>query len=206
MRTSTCIRSILVLAGLSSGATAQSFNSTESFKLKISSANATLDGSYLFACHSGAAIEQLCFSSPSVGGDLDVFYLNYTSAGPALGGSPGGILVWDLPISGGPSVPSALSYSARPTSNVMVLTFYPGNSQANLPVGFDRDGKMVVYSNLDDSVVPPMDPTTQGWKSYSSWYICYSYLLSYRYEALSWVTAGPPRNPTCQKVEVIREI
>ena len=70
---------------------------SKGFFLELKSDNATLNGQQLFACHTGAAIEQPCVLSKSGQGGKEVqtFYYNYTSRHPGYGK-----LTWDLPFTG----------------------------------------------------------------------------------------------------------
>jgi hypothetical protein len=38
-----------------------------------------------------------------------------------------------------------------------------------------------------------------------NWYVCWGAVGGYYYQALAWVTAGAPHNPTCEKVEVVKD-
>lgn len=83
------VSSLLLLGA----ATAQQIQS-KPFNLVIQSANKSLNGEQLSACHSGAAIESLCLA-----GAGSEFYLNTTQGqqAPIEGLSPSGTLIWKLP-------------------------------------------------------------------------------------------------------------
>lgn len=91
MKTIAAISSLLLLGA----ATAQEVQS-KPFYLAIQSANKTLNGEKLSACHSGAAIESLCLA-----GDGSQFNLNTTTGeeSPIKGQAPAGTLTWKLPYS-----------------------------------------------------------------------------------------------------------
>ena len=91
MKTIAAISSLLLLGA----ATAQEVQS-KPFYLAIQSANKTLNGEKLSACHSGAAIESLCLA-----GDGSQFNLNTTTGeeSPIKGQAPAGTLTWQLPYS-----------------------------------------------------------------------------------------------------------
>ena len=192
--------------------TAQLFpNETAPFHLKLTSANASLDGTYLYACHSGAAIEQLCIGDKTPRPtSFDAYNLNYSEHSPVFDGNPSGQLVWKLPFNvndtNGNAVtvyqPEPLNFFFSPTSNVAVLLFMPSDD-AGVPLGFDGEQKMLVYNYVDDTVSPPN--ATGGYKAYYRWQACTTYFVGYTYQALAWATSGTPVNPSCQPVNVTRE-
>jgi len=191
-----------VLAFVATQAIAQNLNQSAPFSLVLSSANSTLNGSFLDACHEGAAIEGLC-----LGGDPTESYaqynFNYTAQDPPSSSNAAlgtvGILVWELH-GGNFNLSSPLSLSISPTSNVAVPLFTPGDDQET-QIGFDKDEKMFIPQYSDDTVVPPL----YGPKPLYRWYVCTTD-DTYLYQTLAWVIGeGKPQNPSCQKVEVKRE-
>ena len=72
---------VLALAFGVSQAVAQT-NLTAAFNLVVSSTNKTLDGTFLGACHEGAAFEGLCPSAPNAALPYEQYKLNYTASAP----------------------------------------------------------------------------------------------------------------------------
>jgi hypothetical protein len=195
MHSSTLLTSLLLTltATLTS---AQYVDQTAPFYLYLLSTNTTINDTYLFACHEGAAIEGLCLSStPGLSENISPFQFNYSSAqtpDPVVGAT--GLLTYIL--QGGnfvDSSPMALSYN--PTSNVAIPLLMPAES--GTLVAFLGD-QLVIPGFLDDSVSPPVS----GTKAYARWEACLTN-AGYEYNTLAWVMGdGEPQNPTCQKVDV----
>lgn len=195
---------ILSLPALAaSAASAQDYNETEPFTLKIANAaNETLNGQTLYACHAGAAIEGLCIS--------ETVNSSYTLSSSDT--APYGSLIFKLPVNINGSVqdvPSPLSLEYSPASNVAVPLFLPsGNTGGNIQLGFDSSSRLYIYSPFDDSkavagATAPGDIV--GDFELRNWYACYTLVGGYYYHAIAWVTAGEPHNPTCEAVEVVKE-
>lgn len=201
---------IAALVALAAPAMAQLYpNQTGSFHLKLTNTNSDLDNTYLYACHSGAAIEQLCLGNKTLRDDgFGTFYLNY-SANSLVNDKPAGALVWNLPFtSAGGAIQTAsspLSFSYNPTSNVAILILSPSSTDTSdvVPAGFDDDEHLFAYSYVDESVFPP--DTSSGPHLFYHFALCQTYFGGYRYTALAWVTAGQPLNPSCHAVTVTRE-
>jgi hypothetical protein len=202
---------VLALAAAASTATAQTAptytNQSAPFSLQIAnSANASLNNLYLFACHSGAAEEGICLggSTPSTGSASSTFYFNTSSSASEDDGS--GLLVWNLPV----QLPDADHVSQpadlrdfRVGTNVVVPYF---GFADGTPMHFTDDGKLVIVDWYDDSgfqagVYPDSTPSMT---TYNNWYVCWTRVGNYYYQALAWVTAGAPHDPTCQKVDVVK--
>lgn len=136
----------LLLAFTASLASAQNATApitSEPFTLRLTSADAEYDGQFLDACHSGAAIEQLCVAgTDGTPTEYNTFALNTTTAS-----STTGALVWVLE-TGDFNVSSGLSFSESLTSNVVNLAFSPAAGDS--VVGFDEDDKMFLYSAYYD--------------------------------------------------------
>jgi hypothetical protein len=199
----TSISYLLALAA--SSVTAQDYNQTGPFALKLAySANETLNGQYLYACHAGAAIEGLCLVSSlsSLNPASTTFYQNYTTY------SPTGPLIWNLPIRINESVdhvsePMSLSYN--PGSNVAVPLFNPGYPSSGNEVGFTSNGSLYIATYYNDSTFQPgVYPNPTGSTALTNWFVCSTIVGGYFYQALAWVTAGTPHNPTCEAVQVIK--
>jgi len=187
-----------VLAFAATQVVAQNLNQSAPFNLVLLSANATLNGSLLGACHEGAAIEGLCLGgAPS--DSYAQYNFNYTAQDPPSTSVLGtiGILVWELR-GGNFNLSSPLSLPVDPTTNVAVPLFWPGEEN-EVSIGFDKD-EMFIPQYIDDTVSPPVyDP-----KPLYRWYVCTTN-AGYVYQTLAWVVGeGKPQNPSCQKVEVKR--
>ncbi|PBP22198.1 hypothetical protein BUE80_DR006985 [Diplocarpon rosae] len=175
-------------------------NQTAPFKLVLSSHNKTIDGSYLYACHEGAAIEGLCVAK-SVSSYSGAFTFNYTD----INGPPSypefgylGLITWELQGSNF-NVSSSLNLDNSPTSNVAVPLFYPGD-QGFTNFAFDKGNKLFVAGFLDNTVSPPAYKA----KAYYRWYVCLTN-AGYTYTTLAWsVGSARPENPSCDSVDVKR--
>lgn len=131
---------------------AQEYNTSAPFVLKLDSADADVSGQYLSSCHAGAAIEQLCLSGTDA--PTDDNYGTYT-LNVSLSSSSGsaetyetGPLVWILPTTT-VNVSSGLVFAKDLTSNIAVPMFEPSSSGSDY-VGFDADDKLFVYSGYYD--------------------------------------------------------
>ncbi|KAG9237457.1 hypothetical protein BJ875DRAFT_453764 [Amylocarpus encephaloides] len=165
------------------------------FFLVLKSHNQTINGSYLYPCHEGAAIEGLCLGEKRAD-DYGQFTHN-TSAQTPLPTS--GLLTWELR-GFNFNVSSAMRFQYNDASNVAIPLFFPGNSDYNA-VNFTEAGVMNILSYQDDT--KPLPNYSGG--PLCRWYICTTY-YGYLYQTLAWVMGeGKPQNPTCQKVEVIRQ-
>jgi len=179
---------------------AQYTNQSAPFNLVVLSANSTINGSTLEACHEGAAIEGLCLSGQFPTPVTSQFTFNTSSYDVTYNATLGepGILAFEL--QGGnfnESEPMILSYN--PTSNVAVPLFEPSDS--GTLVAFDPCGKLNIQGYVDDTTYPP---TVDVVDAYYRWYVCTTY-AGYTYRTLAWVMGEyPPENPTCVKVDVTR--
>lgn len=189
------------LLGLAAPAVlSQDYNQTGPFALKLAnSANETLNGQYLFACHAGAAIEGLCIGGTNRSSPSAEFFLNTT------GENPTGLLIWNLPIqlpdSDHISEPMILSHTVG--SNVAVPLFQPANAGQGQAVGFGDDDMMFLPSFYNDATFQPeVYPTNQVRSQLSQWHTCWAFYGGYYHQGLAWVTAGAPHNPTCEPVDV----
>ncbi|PSR90404.1 hypothetical protein BD289DRAFT_481747 [Coniella lustricola] len=198
---------VALLSSLTGLATAQDYTSSEPFTLQLSSSYSDVDGSFLGACHAGAAIEELCVTgTDGTPAEYNTFALNTSSADASDSDLiyDTGILVWTLPASN-INVSEGLIFPANLATNVVAPLFEPGSNGADV-VGFDDDNLLFIYSNyVDDKnftagVYPaPVEP----YPLYQ-WYACYTYYGAYYYQTLAWVTGGEPNNPTCEAVNVTR--
>lgn len=136
---------------------AQDFNTSDPFVLKVTGSTANVTGQYLGACHAGAAIEQLCLSGTDVLTDnYGTFTLNVSTR--AGGDYETGPLVWELPL-GSINVSEGLQLSQTLYSNLAIPLFEPSTSYDY--VGFDEDDKLFIYSGIYDesTFVPGVYPT-----------------------------------------------
>lgn len=147
-----------LLALTLSAVSAQEYNTSAPFTLKLESDNEDINGQYLGACHAGAAIEQLCLSgTDGTPVNYNTFTLNVTSSSTDFEIGP---LVWILQGSGF-NLSSGLSFGQNLHSNVAVPSFTPSYSYDY--VGFDADNKLFIYSATYDesSFVAGEYPTGQ---------------------------------------------
>ncbi|KAK4187521.1 cell wall protein RHD3 [Podospora australis] len=185
------------LAALFSLTSAQNYpDQSAPFSLKISdAADASLNNKYLYACHSGAAIEQLCLGDKAEHADAYSTYYHNTSEWS----SGTGTLVWNLPYSDG-IASSGLTFAYNPASNVVLSYFIPGDSNA-VRIGFNEENKLFVPAYIDDVLTPG------GEKPFYNWEVCTTQFSGYRYQALAWVTVGTPVTGSwgCVSVNVTKE-
>ncbi|KAL8303571.1 hypothetical protein RB600_007160 [Gaeumannomyces tritici] len=183
------------------------FTKSEPFNIVVSeSSNSTVVGWILGACHAGAGIEGLCVSNDSPSPPSTTFTHNTTGDSEPIAGP----LIWELPtkLNGMPTtLPSSMSLSYVAWSDVAIPMFKPGYSDT--PIGFDEDDKMFLVAYGDDGVHEPDDQTKairvdEARKMYN-WYVCWTYIGSYYYHALTWSTSHPPQNPTCNAANVTRK-
>jgi hypothetical protein len=213
----------LTLSVLTTFTSAQTYpNQTAPFQLKIISYdNSTLNGSSVYACHEGAAIEGICNQGQltSVPTSASTFTFNYTDGqvvdDPSIGVP--GYLTYLLQASA-VNVSEPLELTLLESSNIAHPIFTP--SETGSQVAFDSkdllnvrlifiytwsltDQVKQIQSYVDDMVYPPQAGSP---KAYYRWYLCTTYYSSYTYETLNWVLGSfPPQNPSCQKVDVKRE-
>ncbi|KAG6127984.1 hypothetical protein E4U35_001922 [Claviceps purpurea] len=172
------------------------------FQLVINSRSKELDGRVFSACHVGAAIETICVyhddKMPFRGFRLNSTQDVQNTQAPA--GGVIGILTWDMNTE--PPIPSSMSLSINPASNVALPLFTPGIMTAQL-VGFDLDDNMIIVSFLNDTVTPS---ATRSGYALQNWYLCTITYSSYTYVSLAWTLGREkPQNPTCVKITVKRK-
>ncbi|KAK2069976.1 hypothetical protein P8C59_004515 [Phyllachora maydis] len=186
-------------------ATAQFYtNQSAPFTLRLASDSPALDGQVLEAAHIGAAIEGLAFFGTTVSAPSTTFFLNSTrtSADPSIGA-----LVWTLHGGDGLALSSALSFLSDARSNVVYPLFAPG-AAAVVPVGFDAADRLFVREAAPDDAafVSGVEPAPSGPAALYQWHACWTDYEGYYYPSLAWVSYGPPRNPTCEPVNVTRTL
>lgn len=157
--------STLLLALLGSFAlpsSAQTYNTSAPFTLQLESDNATLAGQSLGACHSGAAIEELCLAGVVTDPDYSyTFYFNVSASEVVAAGQyETGIIFWILHGSGF-NLSEPLTFGTPPLdTNVVPPLFEPSDEGASL--AFDDDDKLFIYSEYyDDTTFVPGDYPTQ---------------------------------------------
>ncbi|KAK3984193.1 cell wall protein RHD3 [Cladorrhinum sp. PSN332] len=191
--------SLALAATVISAALAQNFpNQSAPYNLKLNSAEATLDGKFLWACHSGAAIEQLCVSDTAAT-SAGVFFLNTTEYGSTVAGFNTGALVYNLNYGGDANLiaSSALRFAWNPATNVILNYFQPGDEGSEIViVGLDAENMLFVPAYVDDVVTP------NGAGLFYRWQVCNTQFGSYKYQALAWVTVGDPLDGGCKAVNV----
>ncbi|KAK5163160.1 uncharacterized protein LTR77_010944 [Saxophila tyrrhenica] len=181
------------LAILTTLVAAAAARQSKPFHLKAVSDNSTVDGTYFFACHEGAAIEGLCIGSKKLA-QADNFRLNNTRSQPNVGS-----LAWLLK-GGNFKVSETMTLYTDPSTNVALPLFEPGYDSAY--VGFDSDDKMYIRVYLDDTKNPPN--SVNGKKLYR-WLTCTTYYTGYTYQTLAWqLGEAEAQNPTCEPVTVKR--
>lgn len=205
----TTTSSFLALAAAST-ASAQNapiyLNQSAPFGLKIgNSANASLNGLYLYACHAGAAEEGLCIGGTPTPSDISsTFYYNTTDSDLGSPNEGQGQLVWNLPIqlNGQDHVPQGASLNPFFLGTNVVVPYF-GFSDPTL-FHFTEDGKLTIQDYYNDAnfVAGEYPSSDQTPTVYNNWYVCWTRVGNYYYHALAWVTAGVPHDPTCEKVDV----
>lgn len=198
----TQVLSLLALGA--SAVMAQEYNTSAPFTLKLESSDASIDGVYLYSCHAGAGIEELCLTTEG-GGTASTYFLNESDYNN-VGDFPTGPLVWNLLVNIGDvptNVSSGMTFNYNPGSNVAIPAF--GLSSGGQYVGFDGDDHLFTSSYYDESTfVAGVYPNTSSNYPIYHWQACWNYFGGYYYHALGWVTAGTPYNPTCSSVSVVR--
>lgn len=160
------------------------------------------------ACHTGAALEGLCYTAggkPAANQTASFQYYFNTTGSPQLdNGSPAGTLFWRLPVQTdtAPFVEQPLSFQYHLNSNVAAPGF--GFDSGSL-VGFD-DSALFAYSFVDDSTFKPDVRPVPGSYGSKHWYVCWQYLNGYYYQSVGLATTLPPSNPTCKPVEITQEL
>ncbi|KAH9826748.1 hypothetical protein Tdes44962_MAKER03291 [Teratosphaeria destructans] len=175
-------------------------NQSEPFDLILKSSNSSLNGSYLFPCHEGAAIESLCVLKGESPTNTTFYHLNMTSylegeETPSYGAA--GVIAWGLPFTGPNNTKGVesepLILNVDYNTNIAATQFGPYDwEKDNVFISFDSAGKMTI---------------TGG----NNWYICLLNYAGYNYETLAYVigTAGAQpdadKDVACTKVDVYRE-
>ncbi|KAG5986456.1 hypothetical protein E4U43_005502 [Claviceps pusilla] len=183
----------LVFIAAASSLVNSQYIQSKPFNLVVQSTNKTLHGQIFGACHTGSLMESLCLYPGS--SKATTFHLNTTGGDQPGPGGLAGILTWELPSQ--PPIPSSMTFSVEPSTNVALPLFFPGSYNAQR-VGFDQNSELNIVSYLDYT-----KPSGQFPQVLKHWHVCTTYYASYTYTSLVWVLGnGKPQNPTCVKVEV----
>ncbi|PVH98042.1 hypothetical protein DM02DRAFT_616072 [Periconia macrospinosa] len=199
------MKTVSILSALFGLTLAQYDTYSAPFRLVLSSDDPTLNNTALGACHEGAAVEGLCKTNQTTS-DPPTFYTTFYQATSSNSGSTydtPSILYYNLTISSGTQIPSAMRFSQDYTSDVAIPLFMPGNSTYT-PVYVDQDcEELYIPRRVDDSVSPP-NPLAPPEKV-KSWYVCLT-KEAYEYYTLVWHVGGrgSPANPSCEEVQVRR--
>lgn len=176
------------------------------FNLVLSSDDAKIDGQTLSACHTGAAIEQLCLSG---GGSVSspnplapaTFRFNSSANTVPPGPAPGapGVLSYQLPAT--PPIPSALDFFYDPITNFALPLLQPG--YAGQTLSFDAEERLGVQGYVNYKTSPPTAGQTS---TYYRWFACSTYFSGYQYQSLVWALGDgtEPETPDCAAVNVTR--
>ncbi|CAJ2513673.1 Uu.00g017920.m01.CDS01 [Anthostomella pinea] len=186
-------------------------NQTGPFALHITGkTDKTIDG-YGASCHSGAAIETLCYSAGAASASANQYYYNYSSYSPDTGAvSQPGLITWNLPFTSGANGSSvsyesqALELQVNLVSNVLPAMFGFGD-----PTYFSfhpDNGTFYVGSAVDDSSFNETVPVEPYVGPIDNFYLCYQYFEGYYYRSVGWALTTPPHNPSCEPVNVAMEV
>jgi hypothetical protein len=202
MKTSSLVLSLTVAAVTS--AQDSYYNETSApFHLVVTSEDGYVNDT-LSACHIGAALESLCLSNAESGSSPSplaaaVFNFNTSTYSQAPAPSLGvpGILTWWLQTSSIGDVPSSVSFSYDPATNLALPILSPGDEDAQT-LAFDTQDELTVQGYTSSN-------GTTTWTEYYRWYACDTYFSGYQYNALAWgLGSGKPENPSCVAVNVTR--
>ncbi|KAI1474120.1 hypothetical protein F4774DRAFT_401620 [Daldinia eschscholtzii] len=187
-------------------ANAIALNVTGPFALHITSkSNSSING-YAAACHAGAAIEGLCYSSGTIGSATE-FYFNYSSYDPETGvPSQPGWITYLLKAGGGNdtiTVPSSMRLEPNFGSNLFTALIYPGVEDGTYVYFHPNNGTLYMYGGYDDSSFNstyPLPAPSLG--NLTNFHLCYQFTGGYYYQSIAWVSTHPPHNPSCQPVDL----
>ncbi|KAI0202897.1 hypothetical protein F4808DRAFT_468074 [Astrocystis sublimbata] len=182
------------------------------FRVKGLACNSSIDG-YLHTTEVQAYPVPLLYlnydpsSAPQVDNSSYRFYFNYTGRMQSDAGHELGFFVSDITVgelNGVGLLGKAMSLQYRPNTNVAVQAFGANTLQVDL-TGFDRDGKAFLFYYRDDADTVPNKPNYgNGEILYYEWALCWETASGTTLRTLSWITAGKPRNPTCERVQLIK--
>ncbi|KAI1381063.1 hypothetical protein F4677DRAFT_402009 [Hypoxylon crocopeplum] len=193
-------------------ATATASNSTGPYALRITGKTDTSINGYAAACHAGAAIEGLCYAagaSPEAG-SVTQFYYNYTAYNSDTGMplQPGWItyLLNAGSTNGTITVPSSVRFYPSFGSNVMTALIYPSVEDGTAVYYHPENGSLYVNGGYDDSQFNTTYPNpVPSLGNLSNFHLCYQFTGGYYYNSIAWVSTTPPRNPSCQPVDLSLE-
>ncbi|KAI0525947.1 hypothetical protein F5B22DRAFT_588436 [Xylaria bambusicola] len=145
-------------------------------------------------------------STPPVGNETYEFYLNYT-AYMVTDEQVRGWLVTDLThINRDPRAGFGKAMSLHFTADSNVGFGLLGAGFASF-LGFDSSNNISLSIDFTDAAfVPNVEPTIPEEPiNVYNWAVCWQYVNNRYIPALSWITHGPSHNPTCERVDLIRE-
>ncbi|KAI1748771.1 hypothetical protein F4782DRAFT_341877 [Xylaria castorea] len=204
------LSAVLLGLGIAATATAQTLHQYGPFALRVKgqARNSSIDG-YLHTVDLGPVLVQKpiqyeAISSPPAGNLTYEFYFNYTGFSQSEGNEIGFFLsdptIETAVNSGFYGRPMSLMYSAG--SNVaFALT---GNGAAS-STGINQDNKTFLNILFNDAIFVPGQQPGVGNFDFYNWAICWQFFGRVYMPSLSWITSGPSHNPTCERVDLIKE-
>ncbi|KAI0204092.1 hypothetical protein F4808DRAFT_368511 [Astrocystis sublimbata] len=191
-------------------ATAQDIYQYGPFALRVKgqAKNSSING-YVFPLKVGVVAEMPLkyepLSSPPMGNSSFEFYFNYTG-----GSVEDNSIGWFISDHLAPSNKDA-TFLGKATS----LRYNSVGSNVGQPlvgagsttsVGFDKDNKTFVREYVNDSTfVPGRTPDMSDSQDLYGWAVCWTNFLFWYGQSLNWITNGSPHNPTCERVDLIKE-
>lgn len=194
------------------------------FHLKIKSNDASINGKRLYACFALPGLDLFCIEPPGAAGineyvlettqDDDPVKEGYTKAGEIMWRIKGEFntrknskkMLIGLDPGGPVMLSTAMSLHVEPYSNVALPTVKASAWEESTEVTFEKETQeMAIAAFSDDTKTPPED----GTYIHKNWYVCETNYFGNKAHTLSWVPGSGntviPQNPTCVKVQVIRE-
>ncbi|KAH8664513.1 hypothetical protein BX600DRAFT_550538 [Xylariales sp. PMI_506] len=189
--------------------TALAFNATGPWAIQVTGKEDSSINGYASACHSGAAIEALCYEETllDLGNEYADFYYNYTSYDSTTGEvSQPGLITWLLPYNEGNTTSyetEALQIELNYASNVNAALFYPGDETGASFYYYPDNGTLYIAGGVDDSSFNATEPEIfPSAGALTNFYLCWQYIDGYYYQSIAWVTSSPPHNPSCEPVNL----
>jgi len=223
-----CLLAWFTVAAAQSSSTVEVVDQSAPFNLVIHSQNKTLNGSFLAACHEGAALGALCaLPKPQTLTTYGYqFQLNTTrfvctwengTVFPCSPSSPSastigqpGLLTWNEHYTGANNTPGVVSQSMQlinqgfSSNMAFAVIFFPEAGLRNSNVAFDSNGCMNLQDGLDPKH-PGNYPDEGVVKAYYRWYMCWDVWMYYSWNHLVWVYGDDkPWDKTCESVDVKR--
>lgn len=200
-----------VLLGMAALTTAQNLHQEGpyAFHVKGQAKNSTIDG-YLHTVDLGTGflqkpIQYEPISAPPLGNETYQFWFNYTGNSQSMG-TELGIIITDPKTASNADASfhgKAMSLMYSPGSNVAFPLV--GAGAANT-IGFDATNKTFIDIIFNDATfVPNQTPSFDQSYDFYNWAICWQFFGRVYMPTLSWITSGPSHNPTCERIDLIRE-